>query len=76
MRFVKSILGGTLACAAIAIGCSVSTGEDVSSMGQQLPLDPNDPPPKCMPVCQGKSCGADDGCGQPCTKGTCPSGTV
>ncbi|MCB9558733.1 MAG: hypothetical protein H6707_21630 [Deltaproteobacteria bacterium] len=27
----------------------------------------------CTPQCAGKHCGADDGCGNPCTAGSCPS---
>ncbi len=28
----------------------------------------------CGPVCEGKACGADDGCGRPCQIGTCLDG--
>jgi hypothetical protein len=31
------------------------------------------PPTGCTPTCAGKGCGADDGCGQPCQTGNCPT---
>lgn len=74
MNIWKGIVGATLACSAIVIGCSVAPEDEVSSMGQQLPLDPNDPPPKCIAQCGGKACGADDGCGHTCNSGKCPAG--
>jgi hypothetical protein len=31
-------------------------------------------PPPCVPTCEGKQCGADDGCKGICQTGSCPAG--
>jgi hypothetical protein len=42
-----------------------------------VPKDtPKDTPGECKSNCTNKQCGADDGCGNKCQTGTCPSGSV
>lgn len=80
---IPIVFFAALAMGLVQAGCNAPTQasapDATASIEEELfkePIDRGDPPPRCVPSCVGKPCGAPNGCGGKCVSGSCPSGST